>query len=148
MDARGLADAGTIGDILALRAKVRGAAGVITDGCARDSALIRQLGLPVYAAGSHPAVLGRRHIPWETDVDIACGGALVQVGDVIVADDDGPIVIPPHLVEEVLAAAEQQEAEEEFITAMVREGHSVAGLYPLSGEWREKFNSRRNDNER
>ena len=81
------------------------------------------------------------------DVDIACGGALVQVGDVIVADDDGPIVIPPHLVEEVLEAAEQQEAEEEYITQMVREGHSVDGLYPLSGTWRERFEQSR-ENER
>ncbi|SNU00517.1 2-keto-4-pentenoate hydratase/2-oxohepta-3-ene-1,7-dioic acid hydratase (catechol pathway) [Ruaniaceae bacterium KH17] len=143
MDARGVADAGTIGDILALRAKVRGAVGIITDGCARDYALLQELGLPVYAAGHHPAVLGRRHVPWETDVDIACGGALVQVGDVIVADDDGPIVIPPHLVEEVLEAAEQQEAEEEYIVRMVREGHSVDGLYPLSGTWRERFEQSR-----
>lgn len=147
MDARGVDDAGTIGDILALRAQVRGAAGIITDGCARDYTLLQNLGLPVYAAGHHPAVLGRRHIPWEIDVDIACGGALVQVGDVIVADDDGPLVIPPHLVEEVLQAAEQQEAEEEFITQMVREGHSVNGLYPLSGTWRERFEQSR-ENER
>lgn len=147
MDARGVDDAGTIGDILALRAQVRGAVGIITDGCARDFALLQNLGLPVYAAGHHPAVLGRRHIPWEIDVDIACGGALVQVGDVIVADDDGPLVIPPHLVEEVLQAAEQQEAEEEYITQMVREGHSVDGLYPLSGTWRERFEQSR-ENER
>ena len=145
MDARGVDDAGTIGDILALRAQVRGAAGIITDGCARDYTLLQNLGLPVYAAGHHPAVLGRRHIPWEIDADIACGGALVQVGDVIVADDDGPLVIPPHLVEEVLQAAEQQEAEEEFITQMVREGHSVNGLYPLSGTWRERFEQSRNN---
>lgn len=145
MDARGVDDAGTIGDILALRAKVRGAAGIITDGCARDSALLRELGLPVFAAGHHPAVLGRRHVPWETDIDIACGGALIQFGDVIIADEDGPIVIPPHLVEDVLEDSEQQEAEEEFITRMVRDGHSVDGLYPLTGIWRERFEQSRSN---
>ncbi len=139
MDARRVADAGTLGDILALRAKTRGAAGIITDGCVRDYALVAELGMPVFAASHHPAVLGRRHIPWETDVDIACGGALVRVGDVIVADDDGPIVIPPALLMDVLEGAEQQEAEEEFITQMVAEGNSVDGLYPLSGAWRERY---------
>ncbi|OKL53909.1 hypothetical protein BSZ39_06850 [Bowdeniella nasicola] len=141
MDARGVADAGTLGDILALRAKTRGAAGIITDGCVRDYTLVAKLGMPVFATSHHPAVLGRRHIPWETDVDIACGGALVRVGDVIVADDDGPLVIPPALLVEVLAAAEEQEAEEEFITQMVAEGHSVDGLYPLSGSWRERYDA-------
>ncbi|MDO5672929.1 MAG: fumarylacetoacetate hydrolase family protein [Actinomycetaceae bacterium] len=139
MSARGVDNAGTIGDILALRAQVRGAAGIITDGCARDYSLVGALDIPVWAAGPHPAVLGRHHIPWETDVDIDCGGALVRVGDVIVADDDGPIVIPPHLVIEVLEAAEKQEAEEEFIVEMVRKGESVDGLYPLGPQWRLRY---------
>ncbi|MDO5676426.1 MAG: fumarylacetoacetate hydrolase family protein [Propionibacteriaceae bacterium] len=141
MSARGVDDAGTIGDILALRAQVRGATGIITDGCARDYSLVADLEIPVWAAGPHPAVLGRRHIPWDIDVDIDCGGALVQVGDVIVADDDGPIVIPPHLVVEVLEAAEQQEAEEEFIAEMVAAGESVDGLYPLGPTWRPRYDA-------
>ena len=139
MEARGVDDAGTLGDILALRAQVRGCAGIITDGCARDYSLVAGLNLPVFAAGPHPAVLGRRHVPWETDVDISCGGATVQVGDVIVADDDGPLVIPPHLVVEVLEASEQQEDEETFIAEMVRNGESVDGLYPLGKDWRPRY---------
>ncbi len=141
MDARGVADAGTLGDILALRAQVRGAAGIISDGCVRDYAIVSELGLPVFAASHHPAVLGRRHIPWETDVDIACGGALVRVGDVVVADDDGPIVIPPALVLEVLEAAERQENEEDFITEMVATGESVDGLYPMNAAWRTRYDA-------
>jgi regulator of RNase E activity RraA len=84
-------------------------------------------------------VLGRRHIPWDTDVTIACGGATVQPGDVIVGDGDGAIVIPPALVEEVLSAAEQQEREEEFIARQVREGASVDGLFPMNAEWRARY---------
>lgn len=139
MDARGVSDAGTLGDILALRALVRGAAGIITDGCVRDYAVVADLDLPVFAAGHHPAVLGRRHVPWETDVAIACGGALVRPGDVIVADDDGPLVIPPHLVLEVLQAAEAQEAAEDYITEQVRAGASVDGLYPMNDAWRARY---------
>jgi 5-oxopent-3-ene-1,2,5-tricarboxylate decarboxylase/2-hydroxyhepta-2,4-diene-1,7-dioate isomerase len=141
MEARRDPTAGTLGDILALRAKVRGAAGIVTDGAARDAAAVAATGLPVYASGQHPAVLGRRHVPWETDVTIACGGATVQVGDVIVADDDGAVVIPPGLVEEVLTGAEQQEREEAFIAARVAEGAALDGLYPLAGPWRERYES-------
>jgi regulator of RNase E activity RraA/2-keto-4-pentenoate hydratase/2-oxohepta-3-ene-1,7-dioic acid hydratase in catechol pathway len=141
MEARRDPTAGTLGDILALRAQVRGAAGIITDGAARDAAAVAAIDLPVYTSGQHPAVLGRRHVPWEADVTIACGGATVQVGDVIVADDDGVVVIPPGLVEEVLAAAEQQEREEEWIAARVAEGAGLQGLYPLSGPWRERYDA-------
>ncbi|WP_405102805.1 fumarylacetoacetate hydrolase family protein [Micromonospora sp. NBC_01412] len=139
MEARGDATAGTLGDILALRAQVRGAAGVITDGAVRDAGPVAALGLPVYSSGAHPAVLGRRHVPWETDVTIACGGAAVQVGDIIVADDDGALVIPPALVVEVLEAAEEQEQQERFITEQVAAGHGVDGLYPLGPHWRDAF---------
>lgn len=141
MEARRDPTAGTLGDILALRAKVRGAAGIVTDGAARDAAAIAALDLPVYTSGQHPAVLGRRHVPWETDVTIACGGATVQVGDVIVADDDGAVVIPPGLVEEVLADAERQEREESWIAGRVADGAGLEGLYPLAGQWRERYDS-------
>ncbi|MHA6615914.1 fumarylacetoacetate hydrolase family protein [Pseudonocardia sp. DLS-67] len=143
MEARRDPTAGTLGDILALRAKVRGAAGIITDGAARDAAAVAATGLPVYTSGQHPAVLGRRHVPWDTDVTIACGGATVQVGDVIVADDDGAVVIPPGLVGEVLADAERQEREEGWIADRVGEGAGLKGLYPLSGQWRERYEESR-----
>ncbi|HLU54144.1 MAG TPA: fumarylacetoacetate hydrolase family protein [Pseudonocardia sp.] len=141
MEARRDPTAGTLGDILALRAKVRGAAGIVTDGAARDAAAVAATGLPVYTSGQHPAVLGRRHVPWETDVTIACGGATVQVGDVVVADDDGVVVIPRGLVEEVLADAERQEREEAWIAARVAEGAGLDGLYPLAGAWRERYDA-------
>ncbi|VEI13430.1 fumarylacetoacetate hydrolase family protein [Trueperella bialowiezensis] len=149
MEARGYEHAGTLGDILALRAKVRGAAGIITDGAVRDWAAVEEVGLPVFAQAAHPSVLGRVHIPWDTDVTITCGRVAVQPGDVIVGDDDGAIVIPPHMVEELVADAEQQESEEEFIAQMVAAGESVDGLYPLNAQWREKYNewlAEQNDN--
>ncbi|MCS5733862.1 fumarylacetoacetate hydrolase family protein [Herbiconiux daphne] len=139
IDARGEASTGTVGDILALRAKVRGAAGIVTDGGIRDIAAVTALGLPAYSQGGHPAVLGRRHVPWDVDVTIACGGAAVQPGDVIVGDDDGVLVIPPHLVDEVVEAAIAQEREEEFIAARVAEGEPVDGLYPMNAAWKARY---------
>ncbi|TFD17201.1 fumarylacetoacetate hydrolase family protein [Cryobacterium sp. TMT1-21] len=139
IEARGELGTGTVGDILALRAQVRGAAGIVTDGGVRDLAAVTALSIPTYHAGPHPAVLGRRHVPWDTDLTIACGGASVQPGDVIVGDADGVLVIPPHLVEEVVAAAIVQEHEETFIAAMVAAGHGVDGLYPMNADWKARF---------
>jgi len=139
IEARGERNAGTLGDLLVLRAQQLGAAGVITDGAARDSAAVSGLGIPVFAAAAHPAVLGRRHVPWETDVTIACGGAAVQPGDVIVADDDGALVIPPALVDEVVTDAVEQEREEAFIAEQLAAGASVEGLYPMNAEWKARY---------
>lgn len=130
---------GTVGDILALRAQVRGAAGIVTDGGIRDLDAVTALGLPAYHAGPHPAVLGRRHVPWETDVTVACGGTAVQPGDVIVGDADGVLVIPPGLLEEVVDDAIEQERQETFIAERVAAGESVDGLYPLNAEWKARY---------
>ena len=139
MDARRDHSSGTIGDILALRAKVRGAAGVVSDGGLRDSAAVAALGLPVFHAGAHPAVLGRRHVPWDTGVPIACGGALVQPGDILVGDADGVLVIPPDLVADLVKDSIEQETQERFITERVAAGEPIEGLYPLGPRWRPAY---------
>ena len=139
MEARGEKGTGTIGDILALRAQVRGAAAIITDGGVRDFSAVAAMELPTYYSNPHPAVLGRRHIPWDTDITIACGGTTVQPGDIIVADADGILVIPPAIAEEVADDSIAQEREEVFIAEMVEQGHSVDGLYPLNAEWRTRY---------
>ncbi|MDX2376923.1 fumarylacetoacetate hydrolase family protein [Microbacterium sp. LRZ72] len=143
IEARGETESGTLGDILALRALARGAAGVVTDGGVRDAQIVAACGLPVFAAGPHPAVLGRRHVPWESDVAIACGGATVLPGDVIVGDGDGVVVIPAAIVEDVVDDALAQEEEDTWIAARVEEGHAVDGLFPLGKEWRARYEAER-----
>ena len=143
IEARGETGSGTLGDILALRAKARGAAGIVTDGCVRDYDAVAAVGLPVFSRGAHPAVLGRRHVPWDTDVTIGCGGTTVQPGDVIVGDRDGVIVIPPALVEEVVDAALAQEEEDAWIAEQVAAGHPVDGLFPMNAQWRARFEEQR-----
>ncbi|WDH79613.1 fumarylacetoacetate hydrolase family protein [Microbacterium esteraromaticum] len=142
IEARGDATTGTLGDILALRAVARGAAGVVTDGGVRDFDAVAEIGLPVFSQGPHPSVLGRRHVPWEHDVTIGCGGATVQPGDVIVGDGDGVIVIPAHLAEEVADDALAQEHEDAWIAEQVAAGHPVDGLFPMNAQWRAAFDAR------
>ena len=139
VEARGVPSTGTVGDVLALRAQVRGAAGVVTDGGVRDFAAVQEFDIPVFSQGAHPSVLGRRHVPWETDVTIACGGAAVQPGDIIMGDRDGVIVIPPFLLAEVAAEAAAQELEDGWVADRVAEGHAVDGLFPMNAEWRARY---------
>ena len=139
IEARGDPTAGTVGDILALRAQVRGAAGIVTDGAIRDSQPLHAMDLPVYYGATHPAVLGRRHVPWEVNATIACAGVTVEPGDIIVGDGDGVIVIPAHLAMEVARDAAEQELQEEFAAAMVAKGESVDGLYPLGKRWQGAY---------
>ncbi|PCC18923.1 fumarylacetoacetate hydrolase family protein [Brevibacterium aurantiacum] len=138
IEARGEAGSGTLGDVLALRAKAQGATGVITDGGVRDSAEVAGI-LPVFATAKNPAVLGRKHVPWESDVAVACGNATVLPGDVIVGDDDGVIVIPRDLVEEVVDAALAKEIEDGWVAEQVAAGNPIESLFPPKGEWKEKF---------
>jgi 5-oxopent-3-ene-1,2,5-tricarboxylate decarboxylase / 2-hydroxyhepta-2,4-diene-1,7-dioate isomerase len=143
IEARGESGSGTLGDILALRAKARGAGGVVTDGGVRDFDAVAAIGLPVYSRGAHPAVLGRRHVPWDVDVTIACGGTTVQPGDIVVGDSDGVLVIPPTLAEEVVDAALAQEDEDAWVAEQVVAGHPVEGLFPMNAQWRAKYERRR-----
>jgi regulator of RNase E activity RraA/2-keto-4-pentenoate hydratase/2-oxohepta-3-ene-1,7-dioic acid hydratase in catechol pathway len=139
IEARGEPGAATLGDILAIRARARGAAGIVTDGGVRDVGAVARVGIPVFAAGSHPAVLGRKHVPWDYDLTIACGGTTVQPGDIIVGDADGVIVIPPALADEVADAALAQEDEDAWIAEQVEAGHPVDGLFPMNVAWRTQY---------
>ena len=141
IEERGQAGSGTFGDILALRAHARGAAGIVTDGGVRDHAAVAAVGIPVWSAGAHPAVLGRLHVPWDVDVAVACGGTTVEPGDVVVGDGDGVVVIPPALVEEVVDATLAQEEEDGWIAQQVAAGHPIDGLFPMDAQWRARFDA-------
>ncbi|ONI82971.1 hypothetical protein ALI144C_18140 [Actinosynnema sp. ALI-1.44] len=143
IEARGETGSATLGDILATRAVSRGAAGVVTDGGVRDYDAVAATGLPVFSLGAHPAVLGRRHVPWDVDVAVACGGTTVLPGDVIVGDSDGVIVIPPHLAAEVADAALAQEKEDQWVAEQVARGNAIQGLFPPNAEWRAKYEETR-----
>ena len=139
IEARGEADAGTIGDIFVSRAIALGAAGVVTDGALRDTPAISALDLPVYHRASHAATYGRLHMPLDHQVPIACAGVTVMPGDVIVGDGEGAVVVPAALAEEVAADAAQQEVEEEWALERVAAGESTIGVFPIAPDRRPEF---------
>jgi regulator of RNase E activity RraA len=143
MDARGTTASATIGNILTTRAQMRGAAGIVSDGCFRDSPAIAAMDFPTYARGRHAGMNTSALFPADINVPIGCGGVAVVPGDVIVGDAEGVIIIPYPIVEEVAAAALAQEQIEDFILEKVRGGASTIALYPPNDAVREEFRQQR-----
>lgn len=130
IDARGDERAGTLGNILATRVKVRGGAGIVTDGAFRDAPAIAEVGIPAYARSAHAATNKTIHHPMDFQLPIGCGGVAVFPGDVLVGDAEGVVVIPRHLADQVAREAAEQEQREDFILDKIRGGASIVGTYP------------------
>ncbi len=130
---------GTLGDILALRLKARGIAGVLTDGAMRDTPVIGKFDFPVYcaAAAAPPSMANLRPVEVQTPVGIR--GVPVYPDDIIVADEDGAIVVPRHLADEVARDSFEQERLEKFVAIRVGQGHPITGTYPPNDETRKLY---------
>jgi len=130
----GATAAGTLGDILALRLKVRGVTGVLSDGAMRDTPVIGKMDFTVYCtAAAAPPSMTRLH-PVETQTPVGICGVPVYPGDVIVADEDGAIVVPRHLADEVARDSFEQERLEKFVAIRISQGIPISGTYPPNDE--------------
>jgi 4-hydroxy-4-methyl-2-oxoglutarate aldolase len=114
-----------IGDLMAGMARNKGVAALVTDGLVRDQIGLRQVGLPVFAAGVTPNSPARQG-PGTAGLPIVVGGVSVASGDVLVGDLDGVVVIPrERLAAEVerLVVIRQKEA---ALDAAVRGGLTMS----------------------
>ena len=93
IDARGHVETAVWGGIMTRAAIERGIAGVVIDGAIRDAEEIRELGFATFSAGICPAGPSKG-FGGVIDGAIACAGAPVKSGDIILGDDDGIAVVP------------------------------------------------------
>jgi regulator of RNase E activity RraA len=138
-DCRGERNGASIGSILATRLKVRGVAGLVSDGPVRDCSVIAALGFPVFCSGASAPLNLIKHHPADINLPIGCGGVAVFPGDIIVGDGDGVVVVPRHLADEIATDAAEQEHLEDFLITLVQDGAPLRGTYPPSEETKAAY---------
>ena len=119
VDGKGDLGSALMGEIMSQQAAALGVAAVVIDGAVRDSEAIRELGLPMFAAGLNPngptkSVAGRLNHP------ISIGGVTVHPGDLVVGDADGVTVIEREKAAAMLPLAAEKVAAESKRIADIR----------------------------
>jgi regulator of ribonuclease activity A len=86
-----------LGDILAGMAADNGWAGVIVNGCIRDSAAIATIDIGVMALATMPLKSGKRG-DGETGVSVSFAGITIRPGEYLYADEDGLLLSRRELI--------------------------------------------------
>ena len=125
IDNGGREDEACVGDLILLEAREAGLAGVVVWGRHRDTAQLREIGLPVHSLGARSS--GPRRVPPAGRVmrSAFLDEITVTDDDWVIGDDDGVPVIGPERRNEVLDAAARIQEVETAQADRMRAGESL-----------------------
>lgn len=109
------------GDVAARYAKQKGLAGVIVQGCIRDTDALEEIRSPVWATSISPA-RPTKNGHGVVNAPVSCDGVIVYPGDMIVADGDGVVCVRRAEAEEVLEGAHARMAREQAVEKDIAAG--------------------------
>ncbi|MCI6223199.1 MAG: hypothetical protein MR631_07185 [Selenomonadales bacterium] len=123
----------TGGSILALRAKMRGVRGELTNGCLRDVQEIETLQFPVWFAGGCPLKSSMDVETVSCNEPLIFNGVMIVPGDLIVMDATGVVVVPKDSIPAVWEKAAAISQREKKMVELIQSGKSLveARLIPL-----------------
>lgn len=130
VDYGGSLDTGPFGEIMALAAQVRGAAGLVIDGAVRDRAEIAALGFGVWARGL--AIPGTAKAD-RGQVGAGCviAGTEVRQGDLVLADGDAVIVVDPGAAAGLIERGTERLTREATVMDRIRAGETTCEIFNL-----------------
>ncbi len=134
IDAFGAGSALPFASILAAALARAGVAGLVT-----DAGLSDDLALPAWGRdpGRSPGGIGLALAG--TGEPVACAGAAVHPGDIVVAGPDGAVVVPADIAEAVALEAVEQQRLDLWLLREAEKGTALASLLPPDTETRARF---------